>query len=329
MQLDLWQAVVLGLVEGVTEYLPVSSTGHMILASAVMGLDRTVDKQSLDDFEIVIQGGAILAVVTLYWPALLKMIRGLLGRDGKGFSLFVNLVIAFLPSGLLGLLLQKKIHAWLFHPVPVLAAIVLGGLYMIVVDAFFSGRIARTRSTLSSKSIYDVTPREALFIGLLQCFALWPGTSRSLMTITGGLFVGLKPRAAAEFSFLLGLPTLLAATGYKLAKSLYEAKRTGSPNLFQELGTGACVVGMLVAAVSAAVAVRWLVHFLNKRGLAIFGVYRIALGVVMMGLLGAGVVRFAPPTRTDATQKEVPPVHWTAPAAPLPGSGPQPPTPKP
>lgn len=315
MQLEVWQAVVLGLVEGITEYLPISSTGHMILASSLMGIDRSVSKEALDDFEIVIQGGAILAVVGLYWPHIVKMLRGLLGKDPAGFALLVNLAIAFVPSAALGLVLQKKIHAWLFHPLPVLAAVFLGGVYMMIVDLRHRGVIAQSRSALREKSIYDVTPGEALKIGLLQCISLWPGTSRSLMTITGGLFVGLRPRQAAEFSFLLGLPTLTAATLYKLAKNLWHARTHHEPNMFEVLGVVPCLVGVVVAAASAALAVRWLVGFLNRRGLMVFGWYRLALSAVLLGLLAGGVVRFSEPERRDTTQSVVPPIEWGGPTA--------------
>lgn len=306
-QLDIWHAVVLGIVEGITEYLPVSSTGHLILASSLMRLDKIVSKGDLDDFEIVIQGGAILAVLGLYWPNVLKMLRGVLGKDPQGFALFVNLFLAFVPSALLALLLKDKINQYLFYPVPVLAALFLGGVYMLLVDGWQRGRLARVPSSLPTKTIYDVTPLDAIKIGFLQCLSLWPGTSRSLMTITGGLFCGLRPKQAAEFSFLLGLPTLTAATLYKLYKNLHQSHKLGTPNMFQSLGTGACLIGILVAMVAAAVAVRWLVGFLNKHGLAPFGWYRIALTLVLAALLLGGFVQIGDsgPTRKDATQTTV------------------------
>lgn len=297
MGLELWQAAVLGLVEGITEFLPISSTGHLILASSLMGLDRPEIKSSVDAFQIVVQGGAILAVLSIYWPAVLRMLRGMVGKDAAGLRLAVNLVIAFIPAAVLGVLLDDWIESKLFYAGPVLGALAAGGVYMIAVE-----RWARTRSPESSvlgpeskaKTLDDVSPMQAAFIGLMQCVAMWPGMSRSMMTITGGMFVGLPAAAAAEFGFLLGLPTLGGATVYKLYKNLSHAKETGTPNLFEQLGTGAVLLGMGVAAVSAAIAVKWLVGFLKRRGLTAFGVYRIVLAAVLGGMLLAGMLRIAP-----------------------------------
>lgn len=285
--MELWQAVILGLVEGITEYLPVSSTGHLIIASSLMGLDRPEVKDSLDAFEIVIQGGAILAVTGLYWSRIVQMLRGLAGRDSAGLRLFVNLVIAFIPSAALGFLLSKQIKAHLFYVGPVTSALVIGGVYMMAIERW------RER-TPGHRRIEEVTYGQALLIGVLQCASLIPGTSRSMMTITGGYVVGLPARAAAEFSFLLGLPTLTAATLYSLYKNVQESRAGAHPNLIEHLGVGAVVVGVLVAAVSAAAAVKWLVGFLGRHGLAPFGWYRIALAAVLVALWYAGWVRMAP-----------------------------------
>jgi undecaprenyl-diphosphatase len=307
VRLELWQAVILGLVEGITEFLPVSSTGHLILASSLMGLDQDAQtKQAIDAFNIVIQGGAILAVLALYRSAVARMIRGLLGRDPQGRALAINLFIAFLPSALVGLKLDDWLEARLFHPGPVLAAILLGGVYMLVMDLWSTGRLTRPRPMVHEKTIYDVTPGEALVVGLLQCLALIPGTSRSLMTITGSMVVGLRPRHAAEFSFLLGMPTLVAATLYRLLKNLAESRANGTPNLFEQLGVVPCIVGAAVAMISAWAAVRWLVTFLSRHGLGLFGWYRIGLFLVLMMLWRVGVVEIE---RADA------PVQPPAPAA--------------
>jgi undecaprenyl-diphosphatase len=291
------QAAILGLVEGITEYLPVSSTGHLIIASNLLGLGGARDaasEQALKHFEIVIQGGAILAVLALYWPRFVQMLRGLLGKDPAGLRLFINLAIAFVPAAAVGLVLHKRIEEHLSSPGPVIAAFIIGGVYMLIVEGRRAGRIGRPRPQTagSGRTIDDLTPRDAIMIGLLQCFSLWPGTSRSLMTITGGLFAGLRPAAAAEFSFLLGMPTLLAATGFTLFKDLRRSHHDGTPNLFQTLGPAPVVIGMIVAAVSAALAVRWLVAYLNRHGLAGFGWYRIALGITLIGLVVGGIVRF-------------------------------------
>ena len=257
--LQTWQAVVLGLVEGITEYLPVSSTGHLILAQALLGLDTPESKPALDAFAIVIQGGAILAVLGLYASRVASVLRGLVGRDPAGLRLLVNLAIAFLPAGLTGPLLDDWLEARLFHPAPVLLALLAGGVWMIWLD-----RRDHARATLELDAL---DWRRALAIGALQCAAMWPGTSRSMMTIAGGTLLGLRPRDAAEFSFLLGVPTLGGACLYKLAKNLYTASRDGTPNFVDVLGAGAVLLGFAVAAISAALAVRWLVGFLNRHGL--------------------------------------------------------------
>jgi undecaprenyl-diphosphatase len=276
---------VLGLVEGITEYLPVSSTGHLILAAGLLGLDEPDRKQALDAFHIVIQGGAILAVLSLYWPRVLQMGRGALGRDAAGLRLLVNLIVAFLPAALIGPLVGDWIEARLFHATPVLAALALGGAWMIWLD-----RRAGAGAAGAPTSLELLAWRHALAIGLFQCVAMWPGTSRSMMTIAGGTLLGMRPRDAAEFSFLLGLPTLGAACLYKLASDLQRAAAHGTPNLFEQLGIGPVLLGLAVAALSAALAVRWLVAFLGRHGLAPFGWYRLALCGLLAVLIGSGAL---------------------------------------
>lgn len=288
--MELWHAVVLGLVEGITEYLPISSTGHLILVSSLMKLNTLEAKQAVDDFNIVIQGGAILAVLALYWPRVVQMLKGLSGRDERGLMLFINLCIAFVPAAAVGFVAHDWIEAHLFRPGPVLAAVLVGGLYMMFIEAWHRGKFSPRRSAMSQGEVTDVTPKQALLIGVMQCVAMWPGTSRSMMTITGGYIAGLRPAAAAEFSFLLGLPTLGAATAYSLFKNLRHAHKAGIPNLFEQLGTLPCIVGVAVACISAALAVKWLVGFLNHHGLTPFGWYRIVLFVVLGTLMWKGIV---------------------------------------
>lgn len=268
-----WHALVLGLVEGITEYLPISSTGHLILASALLGLDDPRIRSSVDAYLIVVQGGAILAVLLLYRERVREVVQGLLGRSERGRNLLANLAVAFLPAAVLGPPLDDVIDAWLFRPWPVLAALFLGGLWMIRLGAPRSRRRLR---------LDDMRWQTALGIGLFQAAAMWPGTSRSMMTIAGGLVLGLGMVEAAEFSFLLGLPTLGAACALKLLKDR---------EAIAALGAGPVLLGIAVATLSAAAAVHWLVGFLHRRGLAPFGWYRIALAGVLGVLLLTGMVR--------------------------------------
>lgn len=310
--MEWWQAVILGLVEGITEFLPISSTGHLVIASSLLGLDDPARKPAVDAFNIVIQGGAILAVLGLYWPSVLRMLRGLAGMDAGGRRLLVNLIVAFIPAGILGPLLDDWIESRLMSVGPVAAALVLGGVAMIVLDRL------RRRATPGSPqpaahpaapsdppgaSAVDPQPseltldtmtwRHALFIGLAQCIAMWPGTSRSMMTIVGGVLVGLKPRQAAEFSFLLGLPTLGGACVYKLGKNLWKARDGQTPSMFDLIGILPIAIGVIVATVSAFLAIKWLVSFLSRHGLEPFGWYRLALAAVLVALFLAGWVRVA------------------------------------
>ena len=267
--MTLLDAAILGLVEGITEYLPVSSTGHLILTSALLGLDGA----GIDAFNIVIQGGAILAVLGLYRARVLGMAQGLIGQNPQGRRLLVRLLIAFAPAAVLGPILDDTIEATLFRPVPVLAALAIGGVIML--------KLGKGRANSYDTDPADLPLRAALLIGLAQCIAMWPGTSRSMVTLAAGVALGLRPARAAEFSFLLGLPTLGGACVYKLLKDGDTVLALGTPSL---------VVGVLVATVSAAFAVRWLVGFLTNRGLAPFGWYRLALTVVVAAAWASGWV---------------------------------------
>ena len=282
-------AIILGLVEGITEYLPVSSTGHLIITSSLLGLDRDANtKSAVDAFNIIIQGGAILAVIGLYRVRGWSMIQGILGKNTGGRRLFTNLVIAFLPAAVFGVLLDDLIESMLFRPWPVIAALALGGLVLLGMKRWQDRVFASADGDDSADRFIDIehlTWKQALLVGFLQCVAMWPGTSRSMMTIVGGMLVGLRPKQAAEFSFLLGLPTLGGACVYKALKSGDE---------IAALGAAPIVVGIAVATVSAALAVKWLVGYLAKHGLAAFGWYRIALAVVLAGLWLGGVVQFGP-----------------------------------
>jgi undecaprenyl-diphosphatase len=221
-------------------------------------------------------------VAGLYRARIRQMARGIAGRDPAGRRLLAQLGVAFLPAAVLGPLLDDRIEAHLFRTGPVLAALFLGGLWML-----WLGR----RGPDGGRRLEDLGTRTALAIGLLQCVALWPGTSRSMMTIAGGVLLGLRARDAAEFSFLLGLPTLGGACVFKVAKDLWEAEQGLGRSLLEELGAAPIALGFAVSALSAAVAVRWLVAFLGRHGLAPFGCYRIALAGVLGVIAWTGLVR--------------------------------------
>jgi len=293
--MELWHAIILGLVEGITEYLPVSSTGHLIITSALLGLDDPATKASVDTFSIVIQGGAILAVLGLYSSRVVEMIKGLFGRSVDGRRLLINLIVAFIPAAVLGVLLDDIIEANLFSTWPVLGALALGGVWMIWLGRGKKHHVSVEEgephdASSTQKTIDEITWRTALGIGLFQVVAMWPGTSRSMMTIAGGTLLGLKPRDAAEFSFLLGLPTLGGACVYKLGKNWKQTRDAGTENMIEQLGMTPTLVGIIVATISAAIAIKWLVSFLNKHGLGVFGWYRIALAMVLGGMIVGGLV---------------------------------------
>ncbi|MFG0329323.1 MAG: undecaprenyl-diphosphate phosphatase [Phycisphaerales bacterium] len=301
--MTLLDAIILGLVEGITEYLPISSTGHLIIAAALLGLDTPELKGAVDVFAIVVQGGAILAVLGLYRARVIQMLRGLVGRDVVGLRLAINIMIAFFPAAILGVLLNDLIEEKLFFVGPVVAALALGGVWMIGLDLYHRRVVDLERlpedATVADVggSIDSLSPWQALAIGLFQCVAMWPGTSRSMMTIGGGVMLGLRPKAAAEFSFLLGLPTLGGACVYRLLKDVMASSAAGgeagdaaSLSMFETLGWTPILVGVGVATISAALAIKWLIHFLNRHGLAVFGVYRLILSAVMLLLVWRGVV---------------------------------------
>ena len=298
------QAIVLGVVEGITEYLPVSSTGHLIIVSDLLGLgDSAAQRSAVDTFNIVVQGGAILAVLGLYFPRVMQMIRGLLGKDKDGLKLAINIIIAFLPAAVLGVLFNDFIEEHLFNTPAVISALALGGVFMIVLDRMkFKGVDADDDP---ENDLVHLSWKQALFIGFMQTIAMWPGTSRSMMTIAGGVIVGLKPKQAAEFSFLLGLPTLGGATVYSLAKNLKESSEMGTPNMFETLGMLPIVIGIIVATIAAALAVRWLVGFLNKHGLAVFGYYRLVLAAVLGIMIAGGIVSLDAPDHQPTTDSMI------------------------
>jgi undecaprenyl-diphosphatase len=269
--LNLFQAAILGAVEGLTEFLPVSSTGHLILASYVMGLTGN----EVHAFEVVIQGGALLAVVWLYRDRVRELLAGVVSPHPRGRALLVKLTVAFLPAALVGVALHRTIKEHLFGPRPVAIALIAGGVLILVVARW----LRRRRGEPPIRTVDDITVTMALLIGLAQCFSLWPGTSRALMTMMAALVLGASPIAAAEFSFLLAVPTLGMATLFDLVQN-YEGL-TG-PALG---GPVPLLVGIVVSAIVAVLAIKGFLGYVTRRGLEPFGWYRIALGVIVIVLL--------------------------------------------
>jgi undecaprenyl-diphosphatase len=266
----------LGIVEGLTEYLPVSSTGHLILTQRLLDIPAG---QAADAYAICIQAGAILAVLGLYWTPVKRMARGILGRDRQGLTLAINIIVAFLPAAVIGLLFDAAIEEHLFGLVPITVAWLVGGLAILAVPRW---RRPRRPEEDGGRELMTLTWRMALLIGFAQCLAMWPGTSRSLVTILAGTLVGLSLRSAVEFSFLLGLVTLTAATAYKAVD--------GGAAMLQAYGWTTMGIGFFFATLSAALAVKWMVAYLNRHSLMIFGIYRVALGLGVGVALWAGIL---------------------------------------
>lgn len=264
-----WEAALLGLVEGLTEYLPVSSTGHLILVQRALGLDGP----AANAFAICVQAGAILAVLVLYPHRVRQLYGGALGRDHAGRQLALGLIAAFLPAAVIGLLFDDWIEEVLFGLWPVVFAWTVGAFAILA-----WGRWGRP----GTEPLESLDWRRAALIGLAQCLAMWPGTSRSLVTLLAGLAVGLTPVAAVEFSFLLGLLTLGAATAYAGLKD--------GALLWATYGPMPLAVGFGVAWLSAMIAVKGFVQWLRTRGLEVFAAWRLGLAAVVAVLLATGVL---------------------------------------
>jgi len=295
-ELGIGDAIVLGVVEGVTEFLPISSTGHLIIANRLLGLESETQltdrdgrplwhkppsakypegvpltlKLAADTYAVIIQVGAIGAVVLIYWQQLFLMMGGLLGRSSAGLRLLRNILLAFLPMAVTGLLLHDLISRYLFSVWAVIGSLVVGAFLMLWAERW---REANTGVGRSKGEAADLTSGKALGIGFAQCLALWPGTSRSMVTIVGGYLAGLGPAKAAEFSFLVGLPTLAGAALYKGVQS--------GPAMIEVFGWSDVLLGAGVAAVSALLAVKFLVHFISRHGLAFFAYYRLVLALIL------------------------------------------------
>ena len=281
-------AAVLGLVEGVTEFLPISSTGHLVIANHTLGLDSAAPvhtdkhgtvvtlKDAADTYAVVIQVGAIAAVAILYWSQLSRIIAGLVGRDPAGLRLLRNIILACIPPVATALAFKGFIKHHLFSVTTVAWALLFGAGLMWFVERWRRHRDASAPvgAYATELSAADLSIFQAWTIGFVQCLALWPGMSRSMTAMVGGYFVGLRPVRAAEFSFLLGLPLLGAAA----AKDALD----GGAAVIAAFGWLNVLTGLVVAFISAALAVRLFVGFLTRHGLAPFAIYRVVLGVILL-----------------------------------------------
>lgn len=270
--MEYWHALLLGIVEGITEYLPVSSTGHLVLTSRLLGLPNDAANRA---FSIGIQSGAILAVLSLYLPRVKQIFAGLFAGDPIGRRLLVLLVAAFVPAAVVGLVLNDWIDEVLFGLWPIVIAWLAGGIVILLVRPL-------RRAHPTGTALESVTLAQALAIGFAQCLALAPGTSRSLVTIGAALLLGLSSAAAVEFSLLLGVLTLTAAT-------VYEAV-SGGREVIANYGWTNVAIGFGASFVSAWIAVKMLVRWLTTHGLVPFGVYRILLALLVAWALNAGLV---------------------------------------
>jgi undecaprenyl-diphosphatase len=251
--MTLFQSIIIAIVEGLTEFLPISSTGHMILASAAMGIH---EDEFVKTFEVFIQLGAIRAIALMY-----------IKRFFRGLNIYFKLFAAFLPTAIVGLLAYDYIKAYLFNPVVVSVSLILGGIVLIFIDK----KVVSKESTL--QDVEDISYKNAFFIGLCQCLSMVPGTSRAAATIIGGVFNGLDKKQATEFSFLLAVPTMIAAGGYDLIKS---------DLAFDQAQVIMLAVGFVVAFISAWFAVKLFLKYVSNHGFTAFGWYRIVLGILFL-----------------------------------------------
>lgn len=271
------EAIVIAIVEGLTEFLPVSSTGHMIIAQNMMGIESTVFVKA---FTFIIQFGAILSVVVLYWKRFFKLNHepltgqpSALKRFLHKFDFYWKLLVAFIPAAVLGLLFSDAIDAMLESVTVVAVMLVLGGVFMLFCDKIFGKGSEDTR----------LTEKRAFMVGLFQCISMIPGVSRSMATIVGGMAQRLTRKAAAEFSFFLAVPTMFAATVYKVYKLFSEGgMEVVSNNLV------ALLVGCVVAFVVAMLAIKFFISFVTKYGFQAFGWYRIVVGIIILVMLWMG-----------------------------------------
>jgi undecaprenyl-diphosphatase len=268
----LLKAAIMGVVEGLTEFLPVSSTGHLILTGSLLGFHD--DKMKV--FDIAIQTGAIVAVIIVYWQRLRETMAGL-GSDAKAQRFAINVAIGFLPAVVLGLLFGKAIKAHLFTPIVVASTFIIGGFIILWAER-------RTAVATRVETVDDMTRLDALKVGLVQCLAMIPGTSRSGATIIGGMLLGLSRKCATDYSFFLAIPTLIGAGCYSLFKERALLSTADIP-LF--------AVGLLFSFISAWICVRWLLRYISTHTFVAFAWYRIAFGIVVLITAYSGLVTWA------------------------------------
>lgn len=266
------KAAVMGVVEGLTEFLPISSTGHLILAGSLLGF--TDDKSKV--FDIAIQTGAIVAVILVYWQRLRATAAGL-GSEERSRRFVLNVAIGFLPAVVLGLLLGKAIKAHLFTPVVVASTFIIGGLIILWAEK-------RSQASVRIAHVDDMQPLDALKVGLVQCLAMIPGTSRSGATIIGGMLLGLSRQAATDFSFFLAIPTLIGAGAYSLYKERALLSMSDLP-MFS--------VGLLFSFLSAWLCVRWLLRYVATHNFVPFAWYRIAFGILVLVSASTGWINWS------------------------------------
>lgn len=270
----LLKAAVMGVVEGLTEFLPISSTGHLILAGSLLGFEGgSLTPEKVKAFEISIQTGAILAIVLVYWQRLVSAVREA-GQPGVGRRLLVNVFIGFLPAVVFGLAIGKQIQAALFTPLVVAGTFIAGGLIILWAER-------RPAAVVRVAEVDDMTALDALKVGLVQCLAFVPGTSRSGSTIIGGMLFGLSRKAATEFTFFLAVPTLTGAGAYSLWK-IRHSLTAGDVPLF--------AVGFVFSFLAAWGCVRWLLRYVSSHNFNAFAWYRIAFGALILVTAWAGVI---------------------------------------
>ncbi|MFK7789217.1 MAG: undecaprenyl-diphosphate phosphatase [Phycisphaeraceae bacterium] len=294
-----WEAIILGVVEGLTEYLPVSSTGHLLVVQDLLGIGAE-DAESwaaANAYAICIQAGAIVAVLGLYWQRVKQGVVGMLGPvgigkgDEAGLRLFINLVVAFIPAAVIGLIADDWIEANLFNAWTIVVAWFVGGVAILAVTFWKRGKSGDEHKGTDLDSL---SWQMAMTIGFIQCLAMMPGTSRSLVTIVGGILIGMHIAAAVEFSFLLGVVTLLAATVYKAIDKTTVSIDGQEQEMMMFVAMNAkygllnMFIGVLAAWVSAVIAIKWMVSYLKKHGMAIFGYYRIAVAILVAALILTG-----------------------------------------